>query len=117
VDGAQLAGPVQPRQLARVAPVGLDPLAATDRDQGWGNNCAVDLELREPPREHEAGRPRLVADAQFGPGMGLPELGKDLLQRVQVVGDGAVKAHFAAAAAFGRGDGDAFGVDIKSKEQ
>jgi len=48
--------------------------------------------------------------------MGLPEFGKDLLQGVQIVGDAAVGAGFAAPI-FGQGDGDRFGVDIESDEQ
>lgn len=76
----------------------------------------MDLELPEPPRQDKAGRPRLVADAQFGPRMGLAQFGEDFLQGVQVVGDRPVKTGFAAPA-FGERDGDAFCVDIESDEQ
>ena len=48
--------------------------------------------------------------------MGLLQFGEDLLQGVQVVGDGAVEAGFAAPA-FGERDGDVFRMDIESDEQ
>ena len=48
--------------------------------------------------------------------MGLLQFGEDLLQTVQVIGDGAVDAGFAAPA-FGEGDGDVFRMDIESDEQ
>ena len=76
----------------------------------------MDLELRAAAGEDEAGRPRLVADPQCGFGMGLPEFGKDLLQGMQIVGDGAVNAGFAAPA-FGERDGDVFGMDVESGKQ
>jgi hypothetical protein len=73
------------------------------------------LEWREPPRQDKAGRTRFVTDPQFGAGMGLPQLGENLLQGVQIVGDGAVGAAFASppsarARRFLR-------VDIESDEQ
>lgn len=112
----QFARPVQPRQLERVPPVGLDPVPAPARDQRRGHDGAVDLQLRAAARDDEARRPRLIADPQLGPGMGLFQFGKDLLQAVQVIGDGAVEASFAAPA-FGEGDGDVFRMDIESDEQ
>ena len=48
--------------------------------------------------------------------MGLFQFGKDRLQGVQVVGDGAVEAGFPAPA-FGHGNGDVFRMDIESDEQ
>jgi hypothetical protein len=48
--------------------------------------------------------------------MGLLQFGEDLLQGVQVIGDGAVEAGFPAPA-FGQGNGDVFRMDIESDEQ
>ena len=76
----------------------------------------MDLELAKPPRQHEAGRTRFVTDAQFDSGMGLPELGENLLQGVQIIGNTAIGAGLAPAS-FGEGDGDLLGVDIESDEE
>jgi len=67
--------------------VGISEGTATEeeegnREAGGRANSAVDLQLPEPPGQDEAGRPGLVADPKFGAGMGLPELGEDLLQGV-----------------------------------
>ena len=107
---------MQAGQLERVAPVRLDPVPALGGNQRRGDHRAVDLQLRAPPRQHEAGRPRLVADAQFHARMRLLEFRKHLLQGVQVVGDRPVKAGFAAPA-FREGDGDVFRMDVESGEQ
>lgn len=63
----QLAGPVQPRQLQRVAPVGLDPVPAPARDQRRGHDGAVDLQLREPPCDDETRRPRVDGSRRCRP--------------------------------------------------
>ena len=107
---------MQPGQLARVAPIGLHPVAGAARDQRGGDHRAVDLELRAAAREDEPRWPRLVTDAQFGPGTGLLQFGQDLLQGMQIVGDAAVAAGLAATS-FGERKGDIFGVDVESDEQ
>jgi len=48
--------------------------------------------------------------------MGFPELGEDLFQSVQIVGDCPVKAGGAAVAG-GEADGEALRVDIESDEE
>ena len=116
MHGGQLPGPMQAGQLERVAPVGLHSVPGAARDQGRGDDRAVDLQLGESPRQDKAGRPRLVTDPQFRPRMSLAQFGEDLFQGVQIVGDGAVKADFAAPA-FGQGHGDVFGVDVESDEE
>ena len=98
-----------------------------NRDAGGWASRAGDLRLPEPPGQDKAGRPRLIADPQFGARMGLAQFGEDLLirlrltlraacgclspfgrfQGVQVVGDGAVRAG-GAAVARGEADGDGF---------
>ena len=112
----QFAGAVQSRQLEGVAPVRLDPLARARGDQRRRHHRAVDFELPEPPGQDKAGRPGLVADPQFRTRMGLPEFGKDLLQGMQIVGDGAVEAG-GAAVARGEANGDVLRVDIESDEE
>ena len=116
VHRAQLAGPVQPRQLARVAPIGLDPLSHAARDERGRHDRAVDPQLRATPREHETRRPRLIADAQLRAAMGLLEFRENLLHGVQIIGDRAVEARLPAAA-FGECEGQAFGVDVESEKQ
>ena len=44
----QFAGPKQPRQRHRIAPVGLDPLAGLLRDQRWSHDSAVVTERLGP---------------------------------------------------------------------
>jgi hypothetical protein len=58
---------VQPRQLQRVAPVGLDPVPAPARDQRRGHDGAVDLQLREPPCDDETRRPRVDGSRRCRP--------------------------------------------------
>ena len=57
-----------------------------------------------------------MTDAQFGSRMGFPKFREDLLQGVQIVGDGAVGAGLASPA-FGKGNGDVLRVDIESDKQ
>ncbi len=116
MHGGQLRGPMQAGQLERVAPVGLHPVAGAARNQRRGDHGAVDLELREPPRQYEARRTGFVADPQLSPGVGFAQLRQDLLQGVEIIGDGAVETGFAAPA-FGQGHGDVFGVDVESDEE
>ena len=114
----------QPRQLARIAPVGLHLVARTRRDERRRDHDALDLELRQPPRQHEARRPRFVTHPQLEAGMRRAlrpalrrffEFREDFLQRVQVVGNAAVAGGIPAPG-LSRGDGDGFGVDIESDE-
>jgi hypothetical protein len=112
----QLTGPVQAGQLARVAPVGLHPVATAARDQRRRHDGAMDFQLGAAAREDEPGRSRFVTDPQFGARMGFLQFGEHPLQSVQIVGDGAIGAGFAAAP-FGAGAGDVLRVDIESEEQ
>ena len=48
--------------------------------------------------------------------MGFPKFREDLLQGVQIVGDGAVGAGLASPT-FGQGKGDVLRVDIESDEE
>ena len=85
------------------------------REAGGRASSALDLELREPPRQDEARRPRLITDAQFRAGMRLAQLRQDLLHGVQVIGDRPVETGLPAPALRER-SGDGFGVDIESDE-
>jgi hypothetical protein len=40
VNRRQRAGPVEDRELAGIAPIGLDPIARAARDEGRGNDVA-----------------------------------------------------------------------------
>ena len=68
------------------------------------------------PGPGDGGDASSITTPQFRSGMGLAQPGENLLQGVQIVGDGAVGAGFAAPA-FGQGDGDVLRVDIESDEE
>ena len=100
--------------------VGISDGATTEeaegnREVGGRASSAGDLELREPPRQDEARRPRLVADPQFRAGMRLAQLRKDLLHGVHVIGDRPVETGLPAPALRER-DGDVFGMDVVSDQ-
>ena len=61
----QLAGPMQPRQRHRIAPVGLDPLARPLRDQRRRHHHAGMAESLDLAIQPVPGRPRLVAEMQL----------------------------------------------------
>jgi hypothetical protein len=60
----QLAGPVQPRQRDRVAPVRLDPLARSFRDQRWSDHHAIVAESLNLAIKPVSRRPSFEADMQ-----------------------------------------------------
>jgi hypothetical protein len=62
-DGGELAGPVEPRELARIAPVGLDAVAGPDRNERRRDDLAGDAHRRELPIDLVPARPGLVAAA------------------------------------------------------
>jgi len=67
VDGRQLAGPMEPSELHRVAPIGLLPRALRLRCLRGRHYDAVDLQLLESPAAHKAGRAGLVDHVQNDP--------------------------------------------------
>ena len=99
-----------------IAPVGLDLIARLARDERRGDDDALDPQLLEPAGDDEAARAGFVADAHRTFGRAA-QLGDETLERVQIVGDGAEVAHFAAAPPFGPDGGDGILVDIKSEEE
>ena len=64
VDEGQLAGAVETHQLARVAAVGLDPVARAHRGERGGDDVAGDADRSEQPVELVAARAGLVADGE-----------------------------------------------------
>jgi hypothetical protein len=54
----------------------------------------------------EAAGAGFVGDVEVGAGMGFADLGQDLLQGMEIVGDGAVEADLALGAGFGQGEGE-----------
>ncbi len=64
----QLAGPVEPGELAGITSVGLDAIAGTLWDEGGGDDVAMDSPPSELPVQRESSWPRLVA----GPDLSFP---------------------------------------------
>ena len=95
----QLAGPMQPRQRHRIAPVGLDPLARPLRDQRRSNHQAVMAESLDLPIQPVPGRPRLVAEMQLAIAAG--QLADQPLHRRRRTRYIAEKPHLAGAPAIG----------------
>jgi hypothetical protein len=81
--------------------VGMQP-AYIVRPDRRGDHRAGDFELCAATREHKARRARLITKPQFAAGVRAAQFGKDLLQGMQIVGDGAVVAGLATSA-FGEG--------------
>ena len=114
VDALQLARAVEAGDLARVDPVGLHPLAGLLRDLGGRGDQAAVAQLLQPPREREAGRPRLVGhgdlllgDAELLAQAQKPPLGGEVraAPRPAGLGRGPVR--------LGDGDGDGIFVDVE----
>jgi hypothetical protein len=63
-DGDQLAGAVQARQAAAVAPVGLDLVPGRSGDERWRDHLAGDPLAVQQPGQLIAGRAGLIADPQ-----------------------------------------------------
>jgi hypothetical protein len=100
--------------------LGINDGAITEEEEGnrevggWARK-AVDAKLEEPPGEAEPARSGLVADSQF-PTFSAKLLG-ELFNRVEIVGNRAVMADFAAAAWLGQSDRDAYVVDIQTDKE
>ena len=80
VDRLEQPAREQPRQLARVPRIGLDPVARPLRHQPRRHHGAVDPALDQVPIQAEAGRARLIAAAHRRPAAQQP------LDRLLVVG-------------------------------
>src|SRR5262245_13577461 len=62
VNGGEFASPVEPNELGRVAPIGLDALARAARCQGRRDHVAMNAQGRHLPVERVARPPRLIAN-------------------------------------------------------
>src|SRR5277367_1628737 len=61
----EVAGPVQDRQLLRIAPVGLDPLARLARDHRWRDHDALVSERSELAMDAVPTTTRFVAEVEL----------------------------------------------------
>jgi hypothetical protein len=95
----QFAGPEQPRQYHRIAPVGLDPLARPLRDQGRRDHQAGVPESLDLAIQPVSGWPRIVAQMQLAIAAG--QLADQPLHRRRRVRHLTEKPHLAAATAIG----------------
>jgi hypothetical protein len=64
LDEPQHARPLQGRELRRVAPVGLDPVADADGHQRRSAHIACHVDARAKPPQREPARPGPLADSQ-----------------------------------------------------
>jgi hypothetical protein len=64
-DGRKLAGAEQPGEFARVALIGLDPVAAPHRDERGSDHLARHAHRRQEAMQLEATRPGLVTASQL----------------------------------------------------
>jgi hypothetical protein len=90
----QLARPMQPRQAGRVAPIGLDAIAGTPRDQRWRHHDAFVSVPRQVTLDAIAARPRLIAEPKAH--TLAPELAQQTVQGGRGVRDPAVFPDLAA---------------------
>jgi hypothetical protein len=109
-DRGELAGAEKPRELGRVASVGLHPVARANRDERRRDDLARDAHRCELSAQLEAARSRFVAAPQ------LVRLAREALERptdhllvVRDVGDDGLPR----LAHQGRDD-DALGVDVEA---
>jgi hypothetical protein len=86
-------------------------VAASAGDQRRRGDQTFNAFPLKVPLQDEPGGPGLVAKAQFDVRMGLAQLGKKLVDAVQIAADAAVMAHLGSG--FCNGDGDVLGMDIQ----
>ena len=108
----QLARPVQLDQAGSIAPIGLDPVTRSLRDQRGGNHDALVSPGRHVPLNAITARSSLVAKPQSH--ASVAELAQQTVQRRRRVRDPAVFPHLTTQTARRYRDNDAFLVNIKS---
>ena len=64
VDRGQFTGPQESRQFARIALVGLDPIARARRRHRRRHHLALHPQLLKSPRQPKTARPRFIARPQ-----------------------------------------------------
>src|SRR5689334_10554934 len=97
---APLPGTMQLGEIDGVAPVRLDAIAWSARDQRWGDDHAAVARRRQLPLDPVAARPGFVTEAQRA--AGARQLVGQLAQRFRRVGDLPVLAHLTALVAVGQ---------------
>ena len=113
-NSRQLAGPMQPCQRDRVAPVGLDPLARPFRDQRRSDHHAIVAESLNLAVKPVSRRPGFKADMQ--PIVSVRQSLDRPLDRQRAVLDLAEKPDFAGPAPFRDRHGVLLLGDIKSNK-
>jgi hypothetical protein len=108
----QLARPMQLRQIVGVAPVGLDAIARTARNQRGGHHHAFVTCYAQPALDAVAAGTGLVAETQFA--AIVLKFAHQSLQPGRCVRDLAVVARRAGSPAFGKGHRDRLLVNIKA---
>jgi hypothetical protein len=102
----QLTRPMQPRQAGRIAPIRLDPIAGTPRDQRWRHHDAFMPVPRQVTLDAIAARPRLIAEPKTH--TLAPELAHQTVQVRRRIRDPAIFPDLAAEAALGHRHNDPF---------
>jgi len=115
VDGFEFPRSQQAGEFTGVALVGLDAFTGLARDFGGGHHDTVVAELEEATNEHEAGRARLISDANFVllDAELLAELHESALGAKRAPAPFAVVLGWRAVLA-GSGDDDRVFVDVES---
>ena len=113
VDRGQFPGPQEPRQFARIAPVGLDPLARPGGSEGGGHHLALYSELTQAPGQPKAAPPRsLNAGSLLCHGFGAAA--QSIFLPRQIVAQ-RPHTHFAFAPGFRHRSDHHFLMDIQSE--
>jgi len=111
----QLADPGQARELHRVAPVGLDPLARRSWDRRWCNHVAAPAQRAEVALQREPARAGFVDDVQ--PVTGADQPPQRLGHRLVATAHRRQMAHFGIARRFGQCDVDTVLVNVQTNVQ
>ncbi len=111
-DRRQRAGAVQPCQVDRIPPVGLDPVAGLERDQRWRDHDALVPGHAQLTLDAIAAQTRLIAKLQAASATSQPA--HQLRQSCCGVGDLAVLAHFSPLALVCNRHSDGVFVDVKA---
>ena len=113
--GGEVAVARQPRQLQRVAPVGLDPVAWALGDRRGCDHLALGAQRREVTPDHEPAGPGLVDHIQ--PVAPADQFAQRLVQCRQIPPDAAHMPQLAVSPRLRRGDVDAVLVNVQTHIQ
>jgi hypothetical protein len=111
----ELAHARQPRKLHRVAPVGLDSLAARARNRRRRHHLAAPAQAREVALQREPARASFIHDVQLVSQTNQPA--HRLGDRRRSPGYSCHVAHFAVSRGLGQRDVDALLVNVQTDVQ